>query len=89
MFYCPNSANIFNITQTVTSTQEFKNQSRITIDQSGGGDKYEKIINAILKKKPLKYEDIKDISIPDLYKHSLYKQQRTSDKTLILNRIQD
>ena len=56
---------------------------------SFGGDRYTTIINTILEKKPIKYNDIKDISITGLYKHPHYKKQKTADKTYIRNKIQD
>jgi len=96
MFFCPKCNNIFDITQTLSKFQSRTVLSENDLLQKGGdisvmvgGDKYTTIINTILEKKPIKYDDIKNTSITALYKHPHYKKQKTVDKTYIMNKIQD
>jgi hypothetical protein len=99
MFYCPHCNNIYNIKKYITTAQigGYKKQesssSSILSDtlstQSGGELLVEDILENILNKKEVSYEDIKSVGISNILKHTDYKKLIKKKKEYVYNNIHD
>lgn len=97
MFYCPHCSNSYDIRKFIIQTGGNKFGSDIENDDmtsslsssTGGAISAEDILDNIINKVPITYDDIKQVGIDKITRHKDYKKLNKKNKDLVYNTIQD